>query len=321
MKIVKALSVVKLEEEDEVSLFALLPESYTQGGTIPLTQAMRDNPLEWQAGLRSKLNSLIDAGTFKILKGPPPPGINPRSCKIVLKDKLHTDGTVARKKGRIVVRGFEQQWGIDYNKTFVSVVRYNTLRALLAKAAIEDLEIDHLDVDTVFLNANCEEEIYMEVPDYFEMVMPGITRQTHYLQLLKSLYGLKQAPRAWFELVKSEFHKLGLKASDADPNLFIGTGVFILLFVDDMLLIGARPELDAIEVKINNLWKCKVEPATVFVGFQIVRDRSKRTLRIHQEAYTTRLLKKLGISNCNLRALPIAAGTVLKSTEHDLDRY
>ena len=157
---VKALSVVKLEEEEEDSLFALLPESYTSG-TIPLTQAMRDNPLEWQAGLRSKLISLIDAGTFKILRGPPPPGVKPRSCKIVLKDKLHTDGTVARKKARIIVRGFEQEWGIDYNETFASVVRYNTLRALLAKAAIKDLEIKHLDVDTAFLNANYEEEIYM----------------------------------------------------------------------------------------------------------------------------------------------------------------
>jgi len=68
---------------------------------------------------------------------------------------------VARKKGRIVVRGFKQQWGIDYNKTFVSIVRYNTLRALLVKAAIKDLEIDHLDVNTVFLNTNCEEEIYI----------------------------------------------------------------------------------------------------------------------------------------------------------------
>src|SRR6266498_5940484 len=122
---------------------------------------MRDNPLEWQAALRSELNSLIDTGTFKILKGPPPLGNNPRSYKIILKDKLHTDSTVARKKGRIVVRGFKQQWGIDYNKTFVSIVRYNTLRALLVKAAIKDLEINHLDVDTVFLNANCEEEIYI----------------------------------------------------------------------------------------------------------------------------------------------------------------
>ena len=112
----------------------------------------------------------------------------------------------------------------------------------------------------------------MQVPDYFELVMPGITRQTHYLQLLKSLYGLKQAPRAWFELVKSEFHKLGLKASDADPNLFIGTGVFILLFVDNMLIISTRPELNTIKAKINNLWKCKVELVTIFVRFQIVRD-------------------------------------------------
>ena len=77
VKMVKALCVVKLEEEEEDSLFALLPESYTQGGTIPLTQAMRDNPLEWQAGLRSELISLIDAGTFKILKGPPLPGVKP----------------------------------------------------------------------------------------------------------------------------------------------------------------------------------------------------------------------------------------------------
>ena len=118
----------------------------------------------------------MNTGTFKILKGPPPPGITPRSCKIVLKDKLHTDSTVARKKARIVLRGFEQQWGIDYYETFASVVRYNTLRALLAKSAIEDLEINHIDVDTVFLNPNYKEEIYIEVPEYFKLIMLGITR-------------------------------------------------------------------------------------------------------------------------------------------------
>ncbi len=88
-----------------------------------------------------------------------------------------------------------------------------------------------------------------------------------------------------------------------------------------MLIISVRPELDIIKVKINNLWKCKVGPATVFVGFQIVRDRLKHTLRIHQEAYTTRLLNKLRISNYNLRALPITTSTILKSTKYNLDRY
>ena len=113
----------------------------------------------------------------------------------------------------------------------------------------------------------------MQVLEYFKLIMPSITCQTHYLQLLKSLYGLKQAPRAWFKLVKAKFHKLGLKASNTDPNLFISTRVFILLFVDNMLLISVRPELDIIKAKINKLWKCKGgELVTVFVGFQIVRD-------------------------------------------------
>ena len=55
---------------------------------------------------------------------------------------MYTDNTIARYKARVIVRGFEQQYGIDYWETFALVVQYNTLRALLAKAAVKDLEID-----------------------------------------------------------------------------------------------------------------------------------------------------------------------------------
>jgi hypothetical protein len=41
-----------------------------------------------------------------------------------------------------VIKGFEQRYGIDYFKTFASVLRYSTLKALLAKTAAEDLEVD-----------------------------------------------------------------------------------------------------------------------------------------------------------------------------------
>jgi len=69
---------------------------------------MRDNPQEWQASLRSKLESLIKARMFKILKGPPLARVTPRSCKIVLRNKMHTDNTIARYKAKVVVRGFKQ---------------------------------------------------------------------------------------------------------------------------------------------------------------------------------------------------------------------
>ena len=61
-----------------------------------------------------------------------------------------------------------------------------------------------------------------------------------YLKLNKSLYGLKQAPREWFQMVKKFFKSIGLKLADANPNLFIGNEVYILLFINNMLITGKR---------------------------------------------------------------------------------
>jgi hypothetical protein len=66
-----------------------------------------------------------------------------------------------------MIKGFEQRYSIDYFETFASVLRYSTLRALLAKAAAEDLEVDQLNVDTAFLNLTLKEEIYIEIPQFF----------------------------------------------------------------------------------------------------------------------------------------------------------
>jgi hypothetical protein len=46
---------------------------------------------------------------------------------------------------------------------------------------------------------------------------------------------------------------LGLKLSDSDPNLFISKGVYLLLFVDNMLIIGDRKLVDDIKREINKL--------------------------------------------------------------------
>ena len=105
----------------------------------------------------------------------------------------------------MVIRGYEQQAGIDYFETFASVLRYTTLRILLAKAAAKDLEADHVNIDTAFLNPDLEEEVYMKVPEFLEQVYPELKTLGAFLKLNKSLYGLKQAPRAWFLIVKKSF--------------------------------------------------------------------------------------------------------------------
>ena len=69
-------------------------------------------------------------------------------------------------------------------------------------------------------------------------------------------------------MVKKFFKNIGLKLAKANPNLFIGNKVYILLFVDNILIIGKRRHLNIIKIRILREWRCKdLGPAEVFIGF------------------------------------------------------
>jgi hypothetical protein len=77
------------------------------------------------------------------------------------------------------------------------VLQYTTLRILLAKAATKDLEADHVDIDTTFLNLDLKEEVYIKVPEFLAKVYLELLKISDaFLKLNKLLYRLKQAPRA-----------------------------------------------------------------------------------------------------------------------------
>lgn len=281
---------------------------------IELEAAMQEDAPGWRNAIHEELSSLLKMNTFTIMRGRVPQGRQLLPTRLVLRKKFNTRGDVIRLKARLCIRGDKQTAGIDYFETFASVVRYDTLRFLLAKVAAEDLEIDHIDVNTAFLNPTLKEDIYMEIPQFLDELIPELRGSQAYVKLNKALYGLKQAPREWFFLVKTFFEDLGLKSSTADPNLFTGRGVYILLFVDDMLIAGKRTQVDLMKAKIMTKWTCKdLGPAELFVGFQISRERSNRTLKLHQTFYTTKLLERMHMHKANPTSLPIPAGTVLKT--------
>ncbi|GJY27089.1 retrovirus-related pol polyprotein from transposon TNT 1-94 [Tanacetum coccineum] len=76
-----------------------------------------------------------------------------------------------RYKARYVVHGFDQREGIDFNEVFSPVVRHTSIRVLLSIVALQDLELEQLDVKTAFLHGHLEEEIYVEQPEGFKV--PG----------------------------------------------------------------------------------------------------------------------------------------------------
>jgi len=75
--------------------------------------------------------------------------------------KTRANGKVDRFKARLVVKGYEQTYGVDYTDTFTLVIRYDTVRLLLWLAVADDLQISQFDYKTAFLNGKLEETIFM----------------------------------------------------------------------------------------------------------------------------------------------------------------
>ena len=92
-----------------------------------------------------------------------------------------------------------------------------TVQVVLANAAQQDWEIEHVNVKSAYLNAPLKEEIYMQAPR--GILEPG--QEGKVLRLLKGLYGLKQAGRGWYlEMLNIFIKKLGFKWSAIDHSVF-----------------------------------------------------------------------------------------------------
>ena len=166
-------------------------------------------------------------------------------CKWVYKRKESIIGVEdPRCKARLVVKGFSQKEGIDFNEIFSPVVHHTSIRVLLAFVALFDLELEQLDVKTTFLHGELEEEIYMEQPEGF--VVPG--KEHLIYQLKKSLHDLKQAPRQWYKRFDSFMIGQGYFRSQFDDCVYFrkfpnGSFIYLLLFVDDMLFASRDKSL------------------------------------------------------------------------------
>ena len=150
------------------------PESYAQALLDP----------RWQAAMQVEIEAL-QANNTRVITYLPPGKVR-IGYKWVYKIKLKADGFIERYKARLVTKGYTQIEGIDFYETFSPVVKFVTVKTLLALDAVQGWHLSQLHVNNAFLHGDLLEEVYMVPP-------PGFGNKGEVCKLTKSLYGLKQA--------------------------------------------------------------------------------------------------------------------------------
>ena len=137
-----------------------------------------------------------------------------------------------------------------------------------------------MDVKTVFLNENFEEEVYMIQPEGFESKVGS----NKVCRLLKSIYGLKQAFRSWNIRFDEAIRSYDFIKNEDEPYVYKKVSesaiTFVVLYVDDILIIGNDVGMMTIvKIKLSKNFSMKdLGEASYILGIQIYRDRSKRML-------------------------------------------
>jgi hypothetical protein len=225
--------------------------------------------------MQEEYNSLMANNTWTLV--PLPPDRKPVSCKWVFKIKQGVNGEVEHYKATLVARGFTQTYRVDYNEIFALIVKFTSIRCILALATLEDMEIHQMDVKTAFLNGELEEEIYMEQPQGF-MHQGG---EHLVCKLHKSLYGLKLSLRAWNQKLDTFLKSVEFMKSEADPSVYVtrvgDVKFFIVVYVDHLILVcNDQNKLLHIKEELSQKFEMKdLGELHFFLGMEVERNRDQ----------------------------------------------
>ena len=239
--------------------------------------------------------------------------------KWVYKTKKGANGAIERHKARLVAQGFSQKYGQDYDETFSPVVRFESLRMVIALAVQNGLKLHQMDVTTAFLNGELLEEVYMKQPEGY--VVKG--KESLVCKLQKSIYGLKQSPRCWNSALDDYLKKMGFVQAAGDPCLYMaseGEMFLIAIYVDDILLAAKTIErLNAVKQALSQKFQVKdMGELHYFLGVRVVQDQKAGSVWIGQQSYTESILKKFGMEDAKNIRTPVDTSTkLIKVNEED----
>ena len=220
-----------------------VPKGYSEMRRHPEQAAL------WEAMLR-EYSSHIDCGTWELRPAQEcyDSQRTPIDCSWVYDAKVDcTTNEFVMWKARLIARGDQMQYLQDFLETYAGVVRYSSLRTLLAVAAMKDLRLTSADVSTAYLHAPLRDVVvWMRQPrgmvqTYDVKGEDGTIVQHEALcRLRMAIYGLRQSAREWAITLIGWLLAWGFTRCVSDRYMFVWATergvVYLLLWVDDFFL-------------------------------------------------------------------------------------
>lgn len=280
-----------------------VPKTWTEAMRSPVSRL-------WKAAADKEMDAIAAFGTYELVPRPTGTGAIVLPNSWVFREKLNPDGTVSQMKARLVVGGHRQREGVDYNEIYAPVSQYTTLRVLLAVAAVHNLELMCMDISNACLHGTLEETVYMQEPKGYETSNGELV-----CRLRRTLYVLKQSPREWYKALTAALADMGFARSTSDQGLWLaqvlGASVFVLLYVDDIIVAGAAAD-SCREVVTDLLRRFKgkdLGDVATYLNMVITRDRQQSSLSILQPQHIRKLLQVFGMEDCKPKPVPISQGS------------
>ncbi|GJT53124.1 retrovirus-related pol polyprotein from transposon TNT 1-94 [Tanacetum coccineum] len=245
----------------------------------------------WIVAMQKELNQFIANDVWELL--PQPKNMTIIGTKWVFRNKLDENGIVSRNKARLVAQGYNQQEGIDYDETYASVARLESIRILLAYDCTLDFKLFQMDVKSALLNGFINEE--------------------------KALYGLKQAPKAWYDRLKAFLIKHEYKMGMVDNTLFTkkksSNLIIVQIYVDDIIFGSTCQDMcdEFAKIMHDEFEMSMMGELNFFLGLQI--KQMEDGIFFNQSKYIKEMLKKFGLEDSKPMKTPMSSDTELTKDE------
>ena len=218
--------------------FALLSEQVTNE-TYTYREAMQQSDAaDFIRAMQKEVDDHVSRNHWSLIRRDSVPDTSSKPILSIwsFKRKRAPDGTLLKHKARLCAHGGMQKWGVNYWDTYSPTVNWLSVRSLLIVGLINNLATSTIDFTLAFPQVDLDVDVYMELPH--GMVGPDGTRKNHILKLNKSLYGLKQASHNWFNYLCQALENRDFVRSQSDPCVFFRDGLVLLIYVDDIMIIG-----------------------------------------------------------------------------------